>query len=89
MDTASHLLPRLPATLVASLALLLASCSSVKVSVKNGEATREALKSANLLQDLAGAPTAALAVFAKGSEKLIGSARAHEWASPRDAAAVT
>jgi pimeloyl-ACP methyl ester carboxylesterase len=87
METASHRLLRVPAPLVATLALFVASCSSVKVSVKNGQATREAIKSANLLQDLAGAPTAALAVFAKGSERLIGSARAHEWASPRDAAA--
>lgn len=84
--------PRLPSframpPLAAALALFLPSCASVKVSVKEGQATREALKSADLLQDLAGAPTAALAVFAKGSETLIGGARAREWIAPRDAAA--
>lgn len=78
---------RIPATLLATLGLILSSCSSVKVSVKNGQATREAIGSANLLQGLAGTPTAALAVFAKESEKLIGSARSLEWAKPRDAAA--
>lgn len=82
---------RFPRCLVApvllSAAFVLSSCSTVKVSVKDGQATREALKSADLLKDLAGAPTAALAVFAKGSEKLINNARAVEWVTPRDAAA--
>lgn len=87
MQTAIRPLARCLSVLAAAGALLSASCSSVKVSVKDGHATHEAIKSAEILRDLAGAPPAALAVFADGTKKLIQNAKQRELFTPRDAAA--
>lgn len=75
------------APLAVLFALSLSACSTVKFSVNNGQATREALKSAERVRVLAGAPPAVLAVFGKASKKLIENARNREWTGPHDAAA--
>lgn len=75
------------ALLAAACVVFLSSCASVKVSVKDGHATREALRSAEILREMAGAPPAVLATFADGTRKLIQNARQRELFSPEDAAA--
>lgn len=87
MDTANRPITRCLAVITAAGSLLLASCSSVKISVKDGHVTHEAIKSTEILKELAGAPPAVLGVFADGTKKLIQNAKQRELFSPRDAAA--